>query len=78
MSAMEMFTVVASWDETENVWVGRCAEVRALAEEAESLDALMKKLIDKTADAVVSGALEVDADSVYIQIVAHRHVISRA
>ena len=73
-----MFTVVASWDATEHVWIGRCAEIRALSEEAASLDELLSKIVDKTADAIVNGDLEIDADSVYVQIVAHRHVISRA
>ena len=78
MSSLEMFTVVASWDETDSVWIGACADIGVLSAKAESLDDLFAKMMDKAAQAVVDGDIHVEADSLHMQIVAHRHLMSRA
>jgi predicted RNase H-like HicB family nuclease len=73
-----MFTVVASWDETAEVWIGSCADLGVMSAKAESLDELFATMMDKTAQAVEDGEIHVEADSVHMQIVAHRHLMSRA
>jgi hypothetical protein len=78
MSSLEMFTVVAFWDEAREVWIGSCADIGVMSAKAETLDELFLGLMDKTAQAVESGEIQVEADSVHMQIVAHRHLMSRA
>jgi hypothetical protein len=73
-----MFTVVASWDETNEVWIGACADIAVLSAKADSLDGLFAKMMDKAAQAVEAGEIHVEADSLHMQIVAHRHLMSRA
>ena len=78
MSSLEMFTVVAAWDESAGVWMGSCADIGVLSTKAETLDELFATLMDKTAQAVEEGEIHVEADSIYVQIVAHRLLMSRA
>jgi predicted RNase H-like HicB family nuclease len=78
MSSLEMFTVVASWDETKEAWIGTCPDLGLMSAKAESLDDLFAMMMDKTAQAVQDGEIVVEADSVYMQVVAHRHLMSRA
>jgi predicted RNase H-like HicB family nuclease len=78
MSSLEMFTVVASWDEAGEFWIGSCAEIGVLSAKAETLDELFSGMMEKIAQAVEDGEIQVEADSVHMQIVAHRHLMSRA
>jgi predicted RNase H-like HicB family nuclease len=78
MSTLEIFTVVASWDETGEVWIGSCADIGVLSAKADTLDQLFAAMMDKTAQAVEEGEIHVEGDSVHMQIVAHRHLMSRA
>ncbi len=78
MSSLEMFTVVASWDEKQEVWIGGCADIGVLSAKADTLDDLFANMMDKIAEAVEAGEIHVEADSVHLQIVAHRHLMSRA
>jgi hypothetical protein len=66
-----VFTVSAVWDEDAKVWSGHCDDIPAAAD-AETLDELMTKISRMALDLAPDNHPGVDADSLYIQVVALR------
>lgn len=68
-----IFSIAANWDAEAGVWTGSCDSI-PVAAEARTLDGLLVRVAEMTADVLGENHPHLDRGSVYFQITALREL----